>query len=182
MITAMCWDKYHQMTFPLKNFLCISIKHEISAVVHSNESLQTNKQANKHHRTDWLRIARPLELPATCHDMQQNVFWVGRASWKWLFPFWPVAYNIILSTFHFSLSSSTPFQRQQVMAPQTPQPGVIQSELSQTPGDSLNAPQGENQQLPRCQVVHRTAAIAVTKNMAQDAHFKTSMSIRMQQW
>jgi len=42
----MCWDKHHQTTFPSKNFLFISIKHEISAVVHFNVSLQTNKQTS----------------------------------------------------------------------------------------------------------------------------------------
>jgi len=40
----MFWDKQHQMTFQLENFLFISIKHEISAVVDYNLSRQTNEQ------------------------------------------------------------------------------------------------------------------------------------------
>ena len=58
------------------------------------------------------------------------------------------------------------------MAPQTPQPDVVQSESSQTTGASSNVPQRETQQQRRHQLVHRDAAIAATENMAQDAHFK----------
>jgi len=58
------------------------------------------------------------------------------------------------------------------MAPQTPQPGLIQSESSRTPGASSNAPLVETQLQRRHQLVHRDAAIAATKNMAQDAHLK----------
>jgi len=71
------------------------------------------------------------------------------------------------------------------MAPQTPQPGVIQSESSRTAGASSNAPLGETQLQRRHQLVHRNAAIAATKNMAQDAHLKkvckTGRSINRQQ-
>jgi hypothetical protein len=56
------------------------------------------------------------------------------------------------------------------MAPQTPQPGVIQSESSRTAGASSNAPLAEPQLQRRHQLVHRDAAIAATENMAQDAH------------
>jgi len=64
------------------------------------------------------------------------------------------------------------FPQQQVMAPQTPQLGVIQSELSRTTGTSSNAPLAETQLQRRHQIVHRDAAIAATENMAQDAHLK----------
>jgi len=58
------------------------------------------------------------------------------------------------------------------MAPQTPQPGVIQSESSRTAGASSNAPLAETQLQCRHQLVHRDAAIAATENTAQDAHLK----------
>jgi len=58
------------------------------------------------------------------------------------------------------------------MAPQTPQPGVIQSESSQTAGASSNAPLAETQLQRRHQLVHRDAANAATKSIAQDAHLK----------
>jgi len=43
-IAARCSDKHHQTSFPSKNILSISIKHEISVVVHFNVSLQTNEK------------------------------------------------------------------------------------------------------------------------------------------
>ena len=58
------------------------------------------------------------------------------------------------------------------MAPQTPQPGVIQSESSRTPGPSYNAPLAETQLQRRYQLVHRDAAIAGTENIAQDSLLK----------
>jgi len=58
------------------------------------------------------------------------------------------------------------------MAPQTPQPGGIQSVPSRTTGASSNAPLAETQQQCRHQLVHRDAAIAATENMTQDAHLK----------
>jgi len=70
------------------------------------------------------------------------------------------------------LSSSSPFPQQQVMAPQTPQTGVIQSESSRTAGASSNAPLVETQLQRRYQLVHHNAAIAATEKMAQDAHPK----------
>jgi len=48
------------MSFPSKNIHFISIKNEISAVVHHDISLKTHN----HHRTDLLRIAGLLESPA----------------------------------------------------------------------------------------------------------------------
>jgi len=56
------------------------------------------------------------------------------------------------------------------MAPQTPQPGVIESELSRTMGASTNAPWAETPQQRRLHFVHCNATIAATANMAQDAH------------
>jgi hypothetical protein len=58
------------------------------------------------------------------------------------------------------------------MGPQTPKPGVIQSESSRTAGASSNAPLAETQLQRRHQLVHRNAAIAATENLAQDAHLK----------
>ena len=58
------------------------------------------------------------------------------------------------------------------MAPQTPLPGGIQSELSRTAGASSNAAPVETQLQRRHQLVHRDTAIAATNNMAQDAHLK----------
>jgi hypothetical protein len=58
------------------------------------------------------------------------------------------------------------------MAPQTPLPGGIQSESSQTTGTSSNAPQAETQLQRRQQLVHRDAAIAATEKMAQVARLK----------
>jgi len=58
------------------------------------------------------------------------------------------------------------------MAPLTRQPGVIQSESSWTAGTSSNAPLAETQLQRRHHLVHCDAAIAATKNMAQDAHLK----------
>ena len=52
------------------------------------------------------------------------------------------------------------------MAPQTPQPSVIQSELSQTIGAASNAPLAETQQQCRYQLDHHNAAIAATENKA----------------
>jgi len=68
------------------------------------------------------------------------------------------------------LSSSSPFPPQQVMAPQTPQPGVIKSESSGMMDASSNTPVAGAQQQCRHHLVHRDAAVAATKNMAQDPH------------
>jgi len=56
------------------------------------------------------------------------------------------------------------------MAPQTPQPGVIQSESSRTVGASSNAPLAQTQLQRRYQLVRHDGAIVATENMAQDAH------------
>jgi len=160
----MCWDKHHQTTFRSKNFLFISIKHEIPAVVHFNVSLQTNK----HTSSEGLTPNRGTVGITSNWD----VSWVERASWQSFIPLCPVAYYIFLRTFHFSLSSSSPSPQQQVVAQQTPLPGGIQSESSRTTGASSNSPQVETQLQRRHQLVHRDAAIAATENMTQDAHLK----------
>jgi len=170
-ILAMGWDKRHQRSFWLKNFSFISIKHEISAVVHFNVSQPTNKQ----HQTDLLQIVGPLESPATCIYTQVDISLEQCASWLSFFPLWLVAYYILLTTSHFSLSSSSSFPQQQGMDPQTPQPSVIESESSRTMGASSHASVAETQQQHRHQLVHRDAAIAATENITQDAHFKKSM-------
>jgi len=58
------------------------------------------------------------------------------------------------------------------MAPQSPQPGVIDSKLGRTMGATSNAPLAEIQQQRRHRLVHRDAAIAASKNVVQDAYFK----------
>jgi len=58
------------------------------------------------------------------------------------------------------------------MAPQTPQPDVIESESSRMMGASSNAPLAETQQQRRHQLVHRDAAFAATRNIGQDVHLK----------
>jgi len=141
-IPAMCWENHHQMTFPWKNLCFISIHHEIAAVVHFNVNLQTYKQ----HQTNSLHIAGPLESPATCSYMQQDISSIERASWLSFIPLWLVAYNIFLRTFHFSLSSSSPFPQHEDMASQTPQPGVIESESGRTTGTSSYVPLADTQQ------------------------------------
>jgi hypothetical protein len=73
-------------------------------------------------------------------------------------------------TFDFLFSSSSPFPPQLIMAPQTPPPGVIQSELSRNMGTSTNEPLAKTQQARRHQSVNHDAAIAATKNMPQDAN------------
>jgi len=55
------------------------------------------------------------------------------------------------------------------MAPQTPQPGVIEYESSRTMCTLSNTPLAESQQQRRHQLVHHDAAIAATDNLAQDA-------------
>jgi len=135
---------------------------------HNNPCKQTNKQ----HRTNLLQIAGPLEWPATCSYTQPDKTWVECGSSLTFIPLWIVAYYVFLRTFHFSLSSSLPFPEQQVMAPQTPQPSVIESELSRTTGGSSNAPLAESHQQHRHQLVHRDSAIEATENMAQDPHWK----------
>jgi len=71
------------------------------------------------------------------------------------------------------------------MPPQTPQPGVVQSELSRTAGASSNAPLAETKLQCRHQLVHCDAEIAATENMAKDAHLEkvhnTGRSNNMQQ-
>jgi hypothetical protein len=51
-----------------------------------------------------------------------------------------VAYYIFVRTLNFSLSTSLRFPQQQLIAPHEAQPGVIQSELSETMGASSKAP------------------------------------------
>jgi len=135
-------------------------------------SMYRCKQTNKQHRTDLLQIAGTLEQPVTRRYMQQDKSWVECASWLSFIPLCLVAYYIFLRTFHFSLSSSSPFPQQQVMAPQTHRPSVTESESSRTTGTLSNAPLGETQQQRGHQWVHRDGAISATENMTQDAHFR----------
>jgi len=133
-------------------------------------SIYTCKQTNKEHRTNLKQIAGPLESPATWSNTQQDISWVERASWPSFIPLWLVVYNMFLRTFHFSLSSFSPCPQQQFMAPQTPQPSVIESEMSRTTGTSSNASLAGTQQQRRHQSVNRDDAIAAFKNFTQDAH------------
>jgi len=58
------------------------------------------------------------------------------------------------------------------MAPQTPEPSVIQTKSSRTMGASSNVPLAETQLSHRHQLVHCDSAIAATKNRAQDTYLK----------
>jgi len=57
------------------------------------------------------------------------------------------------------------------MAPQTPQPGMIESKSSQMTGASSIAPLAETHLQRWHQLIHRNTAIAATENMAQDAYY-----------
>jgi len=145
---------YSQSEFRIRSQQCVDtnisrrpFRQSISILYLSNMRYQLSftsmypcKQTNNQHRTDLLSIKRPLESPATCNYTQPDKTWVECASWLSFIPLWLVAYYIFLRTFHFSLSSSSPFPQQQVMATQTPQHSVIESESSQTTGASSNAP------------------------------------------
>jgi len=92
------------MSFPSKNVVLISHKHEISAVIHHDWSLWENIQ----HRTNLLQIAGRLESCATCSYTQQDSSCVECARWLLCIPFWPKDNYIFLRTAHFfSLSSSS---------------------------------------------------------------------------
>jgi len=178
-------DSYR--TFHVRSRLCVEtnitrlpFRRRISFLYLSNTryqlsftSMYPGKQSNKQtSSTDLLQIVGPLESHPTCSDTQQDVSWVERANWQSFISLWPVAYYIFLRSFHFSWLSSSPFPRQQVMAPQTPQPSVIQSESRRMAGASSNAPQAETQLLGRHLFVHCNSAIAATENMAQDVHLR----------
>jgi len=62
--------------------------------------------------------------------------------------------------------------QQQVMAPETLQPGTIGAESSRTTGATNDVPPGGTQPHRRHQLVHSNAAIVATKNMTQDAHIE----------
>jgi len=128
------------------------------------------KQTNYQHRTDLPQIDGPLASPPTWSYAQPDKTWAECVTWLSFIPLWLVAYYIFHRTFHFSLSSSSPFPQQQVMAPQRPQPGVIESKSSRKMGASSNGPLAETQQQRRHQLVHCNTAIAATENMAHDAH------------
>jgi len=165
-ILAMCWGKHHRTFNRLKKFFFLSMTHEISAFVHFNVSQATNK----HHQTDSQHIAGLLESSATWSYTQQDISWVEHASWLSFIPLWLEAYYIFLRTSHFSLSSSSHFPNQQIMAPQTPPPGWIESESSHMTGASSISSLAKTQQQCRHQLVQCNSAIAATENMTQDAH------------
>jgi hypothetical protein len=139
-------------------------------------SMDPCKATNKQHWTDVLQITGPLESPGTSSNTQQDKTWVERTCWLSFIPLWLEAYYVFFRTFHFSLSSSSPFPQQPLMAPQTPQPSGIESELSRTTGASLNAPLAETQQRQRHQLVLHDAAIAATENMSQNSHLHTVLN------
>jgi len=69
------------------------------------------------------------------------------------------------------------------MAPQTPQPGVSESQSSTTTGASWNGPLAETQQQRRQQGVNCDAAIAATENMTPDSHLqKVCKTRRSNNW
>jgi len=169
MIQEMTCYKHHQTSFPLKNLLLISIQYVISAVFYHYVSRYTNQQ----HRTDLPHIAGLLESPAICSFTQLASSWVEHARWQSLIAFWLEASSIFLKTSHFfSLSFFSPFPQQQVMDPQTPQPGASGSESSRTTGTTSIAPPAESQQQRRHHLVHWVCSNAATANMTLDAHLK----------
>jgi hypothetical protein len=168
-IPAKCWENDHQMTFPSKNFLYIYVNHVISAVIHMNVSLQTNTQ------TSLDRHSANHGTTGIMSNLQRSTAGCILSRMCKL----KVIHSLVTSSliyipqdFHFSLSSSSPYPQYQVMARQTPQPGVIQSELSQTTSSSYTAPLAETELQRRHQLVHRDASIAATENMARDPHSK----------
>jgi len=105
-IPAVSWDQHHQTSFLLENIVVLSIKDKISAIVHVNISLSTNKQ----HRTDLLQIAGPLNSAATGSYVQYDSSWIECIRWLSLMLFWLVTIYILLRTSHFFLFSSySPF-------------------------------------------------------------------------
>jgi len=66
-----------------------------------------------------------------------------------------------------------PFPQQQVMAPETLQPGAIGAASSRMTGASTKASPGEIQQQHRHHFVDRITAIVATENMTQDEHLNT---------
>jgi len=158
----MSWDKHQQTSFPSKNDLFRSIKHEISAVVHLDVSLKTNKQ----HRTNLLKLSdrwNPLQLYAAGFSLNWKcklavTHSILTCSSLYNLQHFPLLFVIIFLT----------FLQQQAMAPETLPPDAIGAELSRTTGASRNAPLGETQLQPRHQLVHRDAAIVATENITQD--------------
>jgi len=88
----------------MKNVPFLSLKNEISAVVHCDSSLQTTTQ----HRTDLVQIAWWLAIHAIGSYAQQDSSCVEQASWLLRMPFWLEANYIFLRSSHFiSLCSSS---------------------------------------------------------------------------
>jgi len=168
-IPVISWHNHNQTSFPSKNILFIWNINEISTVVNFNESLEANIQ----HRTDSLRIAGLLEIPATCRYMQAASSWVERCSWQLVRVFWLEANYSFLRTSHFFwLSSSSPFPHQQGLPTETPQTGESGSESGEMTGGSSYASLAGTQRPRRHQCVHREAANVVIKNMTQNAHWQ----------
>jgi len=116
-------------------------------------------------------MAGSLESRATCSYTKRDSSWVECASWLLLIPFWLDATCRFLSTSHiFSLSSSSSFPHQQIMAPQRTQQCATGSELSWMAGASSNTPPTAMQLQCRQQLVHRDTANEATKSMTIDAH------------
>jgi len=160
----MSWDKHHQTFFLSKHDLLIFIKHEISAVVHLDVSLWTNKQR----RTDWQKSRHrwhPLKLCAaafslnwTCKLAITHSIMTGSSLYN--LQHFPLLFVIIFLT----------FLQHQTIAPKTLPPGGIGAGSSWTTGTSHSEPIGKTQQQRRHQLVQRDAAIVATENMTQDAH------------
>ena len=173
-IPGTIWDKYQQTSFPSNKVVLIFDNHEISAVVHRNLSLLTNKQ----HWSDLLQIAGWWETPVTSSDTQRNSSWVQQSCWLLLIPFWHLAnYTVLRASHFFSLSSSSPIPHQQIMVTQPPLPGQSGSNSSLFAGATSNTGILVTQQEHRHQVIHRDAANGATQHMTQDAHVKSSVTL-----
>ena len=162
----MSWDKHYQTSFPSKNYHFRSIKHEISAVVHLDVTLWTNKQ----HQTNLLKSCdrwNPMQLYTAGFSLN----WTCKLAVTHSILTCSSLYNLQHFPLLFVIIFLTILQ-QQAMAPETLPPGAIGPESIRTTGASRNAPLGETQQQRRHQLVHRDAAIIATENMTQDAHLE----------
>jgi len=158
----MSWDTHHQTFFLTKNFLFLSMKHMMSAVVHHNISLYTKKQ----HRT--VGIPCNLQLDAAGFILNRMCkLAVPHSIFTCRYVYIPQDFTLLFIIIFLT------FPQQQVMAPQTHQWRAIKSESSWKTVTSSNVPLAETQCQRRHQWVHCDGAIAATENMTQDTHLKT---------
>jgi len=141
----MSWDKHHQMSFPSQNVLFICIKHEISAVVHHDVSLWTNKQ----HQTDLMKSHDRWSLL----QLYAVHLYAAGFTFNWTCKL-AVSHSILTCSSLYNLQHFPllfviiflTFLQQQAMALETLPPGAIGAESSQTTGASSIPPLDKTQQ------------------------------------